>query len=172
MRPQQNPQDQSLSPVPQPHTFSPSHAGFMKPVSSADSTRAGPAEGTPPSMEHPLILLRAAPDHFSCSPRLRSQSFLRPGAKIPQQVPPLPSQTVATPHLPRRQVAEGEQSKWVQVTSPHLKLPVKQEVKREINCKSASPASRHREIKVTGQGPWGRDHLPPGSNYSNRREGS
>lgn len=73
--------------------------------------------------------------------------------------------------LPKRQVAEGQQSRWVQVTSTRPKLPVLQEAKREINFNSAAPACRHREIKVTGQGPWGGDNLPPGSNYSHGREG-
>ena len=55
------------------------------------------------------------------------------------------------------------------MTSTHPKLPVQQEVKREINFNSAAEACRHREIKVTGQGPPGGDDLPPGGNYSSRR---
>ena len=66
------------------------------------------------------------------------------------------------PHLPTTQVAEGEQQRWVQVTSTHLKLPAQQEVKREINFNCAAPARTQGEIKVTGQGPWGGDNLPPG----------
>ena len=55
------------------------------------------------------------------------------------------------------------------MTSTRPKLPVQQEVKREINFNSEAPARRHREIKVTGQGPWGRDNLPPGGNYRGGR---
>lgn len=58
------------------------------------------------------------------------------------------------------------------MTSTSPKLPVQQEVRREINFNSEAPARRHREIKVTGQGPWGRDNLPPGGDYRGRREGA
>lgn len=58
------------------------------------------------------------------------------------------------------------------MTSTRPKLPVQQEVKREINFNSEAPARRHREIKVTGQGPWGRDNLPPGGDYRGGRGGS
>lgn len=40
------------------------------------------------------------------------------------------------------------------MTSACLESPALPEVKREINFNSAAQAHRHREIKVTGQGPW------------------
>lgn len=48
------------------------------------------------------------------------------------------------------------------MTWTRLKLPAQQEVKREINFNGAAAAHGHGDIKVTGQGPWGGDNLPPG----------